>query len=254
MEKKPIPPHGKDVCLCVTGRNEAESIGRVIHIIRQLPNSNRFFILAIDDGSTDNTAAVADEAGADHVISRPWRGLGYSVREGYQYAIDKAFDIIINVDADGQHDPGLIPQMVNHLQNGSSVVKCSRFHPLSSVIGTPPEDRLSLNKHFADVISQITNQTITDALCGMFGFKKHVLKVLLPHLKFDEYGLCLEILIKGHALLHLLPLELPHPAIYLADTFRHARVYSQQGKEERNARFTLHEEHVRQALEYSALG
>jgi len=235
-------------CVVVVGKNEAESIQRVIKGTQDALADIPHFILAIDDGSIDQTAEIA-RVHAHHVISRPSKGLGWSVRQGYHFALDHGFDTIINIDADGQHDPALLPSMVQHLENGTDAVKCSRFHEHSAVIGETPVDRLEMNQHFAEVISEITGWNITDALCGLWGFKRPVLAQLMPHLRFKHYGLCIEMLIK---MKHLVPdvslVELPHPRIYLCDTTRHKTKYTSDGEAHRKRRFAHHQKHVAIAL------
>jgi glycosyltransferase involved in cell wall biosynthesis len=239
-----------NTCIIVVGRNEEETIGTVIENVKTALDGNPHFIVVIDDGSTDRTAAVARKH-ADHTISREPYGLGYSMRQGYQFALTKGFKVIINIDADGQHDPRVLPKVIQHLQNGTSIVKGTRFHPDSQVVGEIPEDRLHMNRHFAKIISQLTGHQITDALCGLYGFKQYALKRLLPHLKSVGYGLCLEILIKRKYLIpDCIPFEIAHPAIYLQDTARHAIKYSDKGLAERKRRFDDHIEHVKTSLAY----
>lgn len=241
---------GKNTCIVVVGWNEEEVVDKIIQGARESLGRHPHFILMVDDGSSDNTAAVA-AVHADHVISREHRGLGYSVREGYQFALDNGFDLVINIDGDGQHDPAVLPAFMRHLQNGSAIIKGTRFHPESHVVGTIPEDRLRMNLHFARTVSKLTGFQITDALCGMYGFKRDALAVLMPHLQLDGYGLCLEILIKGkHVLPGHTPLEVAHPAIYRSDTRRHRVKYSDTGLADREQRFLDHEGHVATCLMY----
>lgn len=237
------------MCVVLAARNESEKIGDVLSAVRCLPESERIHLLVVDDGSSDNTGCIAARY-ADQVVSRPWKGLGYSVREGYANALGaEGFRIIINMDADGQHDPAFLPLIVAKLQNGYEVVKCSRFCQESKVIGEVPLDRWRLNQHFAGVINQITDFSVTDALCGLWGFKREVLLQLLPHLRSDDYGLSLEILIALSARMKGIKfIELAHPAIYEKDSAKHRRKYSPEELAKRTERYKEHEKHVLQAI------
>jgi len=246
-------PNKGVVCLVVVGHNEEEAVPRVIAGIREVMASQPHHIIVISDGSTDNMAEKARQQ-ADYVIEREHRGLGFSVREGFQYAHDHGFGIIINMDADGQHDPSVLGRFVPCLQNGSRVVKATRFHPESMVVGEIPKDRQILNQELAQQISGIVEYPVTDALCGMFGFKREVLTRLLPHLMFNGYGLCLEKIIKLSKLLPDVPppREIVHPAIYLRDTTRHMEKYSETkaAVAERMRRLDMHRQHIQTALAY----
>src|SRR6056297_3257547 len=85
--------------------NEALTLPQTIaDIPRELPGIASVEILVIDDGSTDETARVARDCGADHVIShRRNRGLAASFRSGIEYALRAGADVIVNTDGDNQY-------------------------------------------------------------------------------------------------------------------------------------------------------
>src|SRR4051794_38565100 len=96
--------------------NEEGSIGRVIREIRAADPG--FEILVIDDGSLDGTAAEAEQAGAG-VVSLPYNlGIGAAVQTGYQYARKNGFEIAVQIDGDGQHDPRDLHRMLAPLLRG----------------------------------------------------------------------------------------------------------------------------------------
>src|SRR5207253_1862345 len=84
-------------------------------------------ILVVDDGSADNTADTAASAGAV-VAKLPYNlGVGGAMRTGYRYARDHGYDVAIQVDADGQHDPRYVPKLVDALDDTIEVlVRASR--------------------------------------------------------------------------------------------------------------------------------
>jgi glycosyltransferase involved in cell wall biosynthesis len=66
-------------------------------------------VLVVDDGSLDDTAAQAGNAGAELLRQTPNQGKGAALRAGFRRALDAAFDAVVTLDADGQHDPSEIP-------------------------------------------------------------------------------------------------------------------------------------------------
>lgn len=100
--------------------NEAESIGAVIQEIhREFPGTD---VLVVDDCSRDATAAVARSAGAK-VVRLPYNlGVGGARRLGYRYAVEHGYDIAVQMDADGQHDPRYIRDLVAALADADLVI------------------------------------------------------------------------------------------------------------------------------------
>ncbi|MCE2852811.1 MAG: glycosyltransferase family 2 protein [Roseiflexaceae bacterium] len=94
--------------------NEQDHIAEVIqHVPRNIPGIDVVEVLVIDDGSTDNTVAVARAAGADHVVSHTARrGLAYAYQTGIDNCLRHGADIIVNTDADHQYPGNEIPRLV----------------------------------------------------------------------------------------------------------------------------------------------
>jgi glycosyltransferase involved in cell wall biosynthesis len=84
-------------------------------------------VLVVDDGSTDQTAAVARQAGVA-VASLPYNlGIGGALRTGFRFAVQQGYERGIQFDADGQHDAGEIPALMKALDEGADMVVGSRF-------------------------------------------------------------------------------------------------------------------------------
>lgn len=84
--------------------NESAAIQRVVtESLGHLP------VLVVDDGSQDNTASLAQAAGAEVLVQNPNQGKGAALRRGFVYALENNFDGVIALDGDGQHDPAEIP-------------------------------------------------------------------------------------------------------------------------------------------------
>jgi glycosyltransferase involved in cell wall biosynthesis len=69
-------------------------------------------VVVVDDGSRDNTADVAEQAGATVIRQRPNQGKGVALQTGFRWALENNYDAVLTLDADGQHDPTEIPKFV----------------------------------------------------------------------------------------------------------------------------------------------
>jgi glycosyltransferase involved in cell wall biosynthesis len=143
--------------------NEADSIGMVIAELRAF--DPEFEVVVVDDGSTDATARLAAEAGA-HVVRLPFNlGIGGAVQTGYQYARDEGFDVAVQVDGDGQHNPNEIPRLLEPLLDGrADMVVGSRFVG-ERVYRAPLARRIGI-VIFARVVSWLVRQRVTDTTSG----------------------------------------------------------------------------------------
>jgi glycosyltransferase involved in cell wall biosynthesis len=106
--------------------NEAARIGRVLAGVRAaVPDAT---ILVVDDGSTDETAAAARAAGAA-VVRLPFNlGYGVATQTGYKFAVRGGYDCVVQLDADGQHEPADIPALLAVLAHGEADIAIgSRF-------------------------------------------------------------------------------------------------------------------------------
>lgn len=109
------------ISLILPAKNEAEGLRRTLPGIRGLlPEAE---IIVVDDGSTDDTAAIAREHGATVLTSPYSMGNGAAIKRGAGAATG---DILVFMDADGQHDPCLIPRLLGRLDEGYDMVVGAR--------------------------------------------------------------------------------------------------------------------------------
>jgi glycosyltransferase involved in cell wall biosynthesis len=150
--------------------NEEHTIERVIEEIRAFDPG--FEIVVVDDGSIDRTAFVAERAGA-HVLRLPFNlGIGGAVQAGYQFARDYGFDLAVQVDGDGQHDPAELPNLLVPLQeNKADIIVGSRFVGERSY-RAPFFRRIGIAL-FARTISLIARQKVTDTTSGFRAMNRH---------------------------------------------------------------------------------
>jgi len=106
-----VTERGPRLLALVPAYEEAPRIGAVVAAARRhLP------VLVVDDGSTDETAANAEAAGAEVIRQAPNQGKGAALRAGFRHALDTGCDAVITLDADGQHDPEEIPRFIAALR------------------------------------------------------------------------------------------------------------------------------------------
>ena len=237
--------------------NEATGLAHFLPTVSAVQNrlAKQFQIVkvVIDDGSTDDTEKVVKDADGCLLVRNDInRGLGYSLRKGYQLAANDGYDFLVSMDSDGQHDVSLLPQALELLISGCDLVIASRYHPQSEKRGTPM-DRELLNISFSSIMRAITGwEQLTDPLSGFWVMKGWVAGFLAENLKLERYGTCLEGIIKLRFLSEVEPVikEIPHPAIYQNnDSGFLNREYSPANREERVERFGTHALHVLEALE-----
>jgi glycosyltransferase involved in cell wall biosynthesis len=102
----------------IPGYNEAERIRAVIEATQAfLP------ALVVDDGSSDDTASIAEAAGATVLRQVPNQGKGAALKRGFRWAMENGADAVLMLDADGQHDPAEIPKFLHmHTANTSDLI------------------------------------------------------------------------------------------------------------------------------------
>ena len=164
--------------------NEGQNVARVIAKVQQtqLPLD----ILVINDGSSDDTAKIAEDAGA-LVISLP-SNMGYVValQTGFKYATKKGYDHVIHLDGDGQHEPKCISKILNELQQERvDIVIGSRF------LGSGKFDMTFAKRlaifFFRTVVSVAIKQKITDPTSGFRGLSKDAIRFYSTDVYPDDF-------------------------------------------------------------------
>lgn len=143
--------------------NEQETLPAVLAELRtQVPDAD---VLVVNDGSTDRTSEVAWAAGVP-VLDLPINlGVGGAMRAGYVYALRHGYDAMVQLDADGQHDPADVPRLVRVLVDESAdVVIGARFAGVGEYSARGP--RLWSMRLLAGVLSRVTRTRLTDATSG----------------------------------------------------------------------------------------
>jgi glycosyltransferase involved in cell wall biosynthesis len=150
----------------VPAHNEVEAITATIEEIHA--SAPGFDVLVIDDGSTDATAAAATAAGA-RVLRLPFNlGIGGAMQTGYLYAQDYGYQVAVQVDGDGQHDPHYIPKLLSHLEAHPelNMVTGSRFLDQQNGGHRSSAPRRAGIGIFSRLVSWITGQRVSDPTSG----------------------------------------------------------------------------------------
>jgi glycosyltransferase involved in cell wall biosynthesis len=156
--------------------NEEKRIGSVIKKTKKYVDK----IIVIDDGSSDNTAKVSKKYGAQVIRYERNRGVGYATKTGLSKAISLKTDIIVFLDADGQHVPDYIPYFINAIKNGADYV-CGR-RDLSKY----PFDRKIGNWGLKVLTNLICPTGIMDTECGFRALSFDAAKKI--DLRTEKYG------------------------------------------------------------------
>lgn len=174
--------------------NEAETLGIALSALpREIPGVDTVEWLIIDDGSTDDTVAVARAHGVDHVVQhRRNQGLARGFMTGLRAGLERGADIIVNTDADNQYNADDIPALVQPLIDGSA----------DMVIGARPIQTI---KHFSPVkkflqrlgswVVRVASRTsVPDAPSGFRAISRETARHLVV---FNEYTYTLETIIQA---------------------------------------------------------
>jgi glycosyltransferase involved in cell wall biosynthesis len=163
----------KKRCIIIPAYNEGENIEKVIQEIKKYSDADIFII---DDGSKDQTRQRAKQTGA-FVISHPFNmGYGVALQTGYKFALRHNYDILLQIDGDGQHIPDSIPAFFKNIESGecdvligSRYLGDSGYHPkLLKKIGI---------LIFKIIIRMINRTKITDPTSGYQCMTKDVFTV-----------------------------------------------------------------------------
>jgi len=159
------------IIVIIPAYNEEERIAAVVAgVCASVPDAA---VVVINDCSRDKTATAARQAGAI-VVSHPFNmGYGAAIQTGYKYARDKGHDFLVQLDADGQHDPSCIPALLAPVVAGQADIAIgSRF------LGTgyrPPLARRLGMALFRRIVSLVTGRSVTDTTSGFQAFNRDVI-------------------------------------------------------------------------------
>jgi glycosyltransferase involved in cell wall biosynthesis len=136
-------------------------------------------VLVIDDGSTDDTVAIATAAGATVVAHECNRGKGRAVKNALRYAVEHSFDALVLLDGDGQHEPNEIPLLLVPLTNDSADIVIG-----FRTFGQMPAYRRVGRK----VLDRATGGPVRDSQCGFRALNRKAIELLAGTLVKDDFA------------------------------------------------------------------
>ena len=160
------------IAAVIPAYQEQKHIGDVVRRTRQQLDH----VLVVDDGSSDQTAARAREAGAEVIVHPQNRGKGEAIKTGLRHWLDRQFTWVFILDADGQHRPEEIELFIAAaLVDGASLLLGNRMKNTKSM----PLLRRMVNRYMSNKISRVCGQHIPDTQCGFRMLHRHLIPELL---------------------------------------------------------------------------
>jgi len=183
----------KRVVVIVPALNEERSVGDVVTATRGLG----YDVCVVDDGSTDATAVHARAAGAT-VLSVPLNlGVGGALRCGFRWALANGYDAVVQLDADGQHDPHEVTELIGAMreQNADMVVG-SRFAEGAGAYDVHPARRFAMSL-LARRAERATGTRVIDSTSGFRAIRRPLLDQFAANYPVEYLGDTVEALIEA---------------------------------------------------------
>ena len=174
--------------VCIPAYNEEIKINGIVK--KSLPYADK--VIVCDDGSTDDTAALAKKAGAVVISHEKNQGYGATISTLFDYCRKNNAEIMVTLDGDGQHNPDQIPDLINVILK----------HKVDVVIGSRslkddkdlPSYRKTGIKIITSTINSATNLKVTDSQSGFRAYSKEAIDLIHP--TESGMGVSTEILVK----------------------------------------------------------
>lgn len=191
----------------------------LVDVLREVRNYAEE-ILVIDDGSSDRTPELlAQEKGIYVLTHQQNQGYGAALRSAFEYALAGQYDVLVTIDCDGQHEPGLIPEMAaavfattESCDQPADIVSGSRYLKQFDQASVPPADRRRINMQITELLNDRFKLGLTDSFCGFKAYRVNA----LANLRITEigYAMPLQLWVQAAAL-GMKIVEFPVPLIYL---------------------------------------
>lgn len=180
----------QSILVAIPALNEQESVAAVVRRVREVVPAAQ--ILVVDDGSEDRTADVSRTAGAE-VLTLPFNvGVGGAMRVAFRYALAEDIDAVVQLDADGQHDPADIPALLAGLDSASVVIG-SRFAGHGDYRVRGP--RAWAMRMLARVLSRVAGTPLSDTTSGFRATDRRAIALFARHYPAEYLGDTVESLV-----------------------------------------------------------
>ena len=152
-------------------------------------------VLVIDDGSTDDTAKIAQKAGATVITHKMNKGKAAGIKTGFKYALANNYEYVVTLDGDAQHNPNEIPMLLDTIkENGHDIILGVRY-------GKNTEMPLwrKFGKRVLDYTTSFGNGGfVTDSQCGFRVFNRNAVEKITPKITGESFSVESEQLIRAH--------------------------------------------------------
>ncbi len=176
--------------------NEIENAGKIIRKAMSL--KPEFDVLIIDDGSPDGTADVVKELqkeydGRLHLLERKVKlGLGTAYITGFNWALERGYEFICEMDADFSHNPEDLVRLCDACSNGADLAVGSRYITGVNVVNWPM-NRILISYFASKYVRFITRMKVKDSTAGFVCYRKKVLETInLDRIRFKGYAFQIE--------------------------------------------------------------
>jgi len=183
----------------VPAYNEAATVARVVRSIAE--HAPQCDVVVVDDGSTDDTRRLAEQAGAT-VLHHPFNlGIGGAVQSGFFYALDNDYDYMVQVDGDGQHDPREIATLIDAIGAGpgTDMVCGSRFISEEKAYPAPVSRRTGIHI-FAFIVSRLIGQRVSDPTSGFRLYNRRAIALFARDYPHDYPEVEAVLMLHAHSL------------------------------------------------------
>ena len=182
-----------ETCLLLPAYNESKTIGQIIQESSAFINE----IIVIDDGSSDETAEIADACGTVCLRNATNCGKGNALRKGFAYALKHGYELVFTMDSDGQHQPADIPRFLEHFDSTRPDILIGARATRDLGTSMPLHRRMN-NCLISHVGSKLCGQQVSDFQSGYRLICDEVLRQV--HLETERYETESELLIKAGCL------------------------------------------------------
>ncbi|MHC4885235.1 MAG: glycosyltransferase family 2 protein [Planctomycetota bacterium] len=194
--------------------NEMPALPETLATIRHCCRDD---ILVVDDHSVDGSFEVL-KAGQGYSLIRNVEnaGAGGVLLQGFRYALEREYDVVVTMDSDGQHNACQVHEFVYKLeQTGADMVWGTRYPAGFTRLAEPFQQRQEVNQEITERLRKLTGWPITDSFCGFRAYRSQVLSAFA--MKDTGYGMLLEMTVRAWRA-GFQVVEHPVPLIYLDET------------------------------------
>jgi glycosyltransferase involved in cell wall biosynthesis len=164
-----------NILAAIPALNESKTIASVVLLAKQYVDS----VIVIDDGSQDGTAKLAKAAGAHVIVHNKNLGKGSAILSAFKWAYKNKFDIIVVIDGDGQHDPGVIPGLIKPILEGECDLTIGSRWKHDEGLEEMPFHRVIGNWVLSTATSLSLNKMILDSQSGFRAYHVRTIPAMM---------------------------------------------------------------------------